>query len=466
MLFFVKGLLIVWLLCFPAWSQSPEVVLEVDPPTAELWVNQHRCPAQEGGRYPVHQEYFGQRKSDRAHLVLRCSGFAQRDLGDYSYGEVKHGKVARGPYRLSVTGLPGLFQRYPWQVLVGFSLMLAALGQVFKVARQSRGQAEKNRVLMGLTESQDFSDPLVGTPLGGYQILSRLGEGGMATVYRAVPLDRVAESEAVALKIIRPDQASREFQARFQREIRVSAKLDHPNVLRLIDWGQDSSITYLVMELVNGTTLSKLIPAGGLPLAQGMAYLGGIIEGLAYAHSRGIVHRDLKPENVMVTASGKVKLMDFGLARSREVKTVTVTGSVMGTPAYMAPEQILNGPSRDALTDRSDQYALAVLIYEVLAGRRPFEQKDPMALIMSHINEPPPCITEFRPDLPERFSHALLKMLAKSPRERFDSVKDAGRVLLQATAHLSPANTTSLQNLELLNQPAALPESDTVEVPC
>ena len=187
-----------------------------------------------------------------------------------------------------------------------------------------------------------------------------------------------------------------------------------------------------------------------------------MIEGLAYAHSRGIVHRDLKPENVMVTSTGRVKLMDFGLARSREVKTVTLTGSVMGTPAYMAPEQVLNGPSRGALTDRSDQYALAVLIYEVLSGRRPFEGEDPMALIMSHINDPPASLTEFLPDIPVKFADVLLKMLAKSPRERFETVKAAGCALLKAAGPLPPATTITLQNLEALQQPLDLPE--TVEV--
>ena len=442
-----------------ARAQTPEVRLNIDPAETQVLINGKAFAPQGNGRYAIGQQDFGRNARTPQSVLLRSPGFQEKSLGVLTYNSLKR---QSGPYQLAVANPLGLMRRYPGLVLLGFLASLFACASLLNLRRQRLESLRRITAMGELYEAEDFRDPLVGTRLQGYELLSRLGQGGMASVYRAVPVDRVDRSEVVAIKIIRPDQISKDFQARFQREIRVSARLDHPNVLRVIDWGQDGAITYLVMELVEGTTLTRLIPAGGLPLARGLEYIGGVIEGLAYAHSRGIVHRDLKPENVMVTSTGRVKLMDFGLARSREVKTVTLTGSVMGTPAYMAPEQVLNGPSRGALTDRSDQYALAVLIYEVLSGRRPFEGDDPMALIMSHINDPPASLTEFLPDIPVKFADVLLKMLAKSPRERFETVKAAGCALLKAAGPLPPATTIALQNLEALQQPLDLPE--TVEV--
>ena len=306
----------------------------------------------------------------------------------------------------------------------------------------------------------NIHDPLILATLGRYRIVSQLGHGGMAAVYRAVPSQTPDESQAVAIKVIRPDHQSADFQARFQREISVSSKLDHPNVLRVLDWGEEKGLTYLVMELVRGETLSDWMGRNAFQAQTALDYLAGIIEALAYAHSQGIVHRDLKPENVMITPEGTVKLMDFGLARRQDVKTVTAEGNTIGTAAYIAPEQVLNGPSRSALTDRSDQYALAILVYELLAGQRPFAGGDAMTVVMQHINDQPAPIRKFRPELPEELERVLLKMLSKNPLQRYVSVKEAGLALFAAAAPLAEQGQI-LVRLQALGDPADL--SDETE---
>jgi len=281
----------------------------------------------------------------------------------------------------------------------------------------------------------DLLDPLVGQSLGPYRIQGILGEGGMATVYRA---RHEQSQEIVAVKVIRPELASMEFQQRFEREISVSMKLDHPNVLRTLDWGRQDKFTYLVMELVDGIPLKDYIPEGGLSLHQALPYIEGVVKGLAYAHQLGIVHRDIKPENVMVSKSGRVLLMDFGLARDQSVKTVTRIGSAIGTAEYMAPEQITRGPERSGLTEKTDQYALGILIFEVLTGRRPFEWDDPIKLINMHVTQEPPALTSIRPDMPKALDAVIARMLRKESEERYPNVTDAYQDLLKGGGVLAP----------------------------
>ncbi len=270
--------------------------------------------------------------------------------------------------------------------------------------------------------------PLTGQTIGGYHILEGLGSGGMASVYRASRGD----GQLFALKVIRSDHISQEFQQRFEREIKVSMRLDHPSVVRTLDWGQHENVTFLVMELVDGIPLKKFIGPQGMNTTEAMRFLAGIVDGLSYAHSLGIVHRDVKPENVMIARGGHAKLMDFGLARDREVKTVTKIGSAIGTAEYMAPEQILRGPERAGLTDKTDQYALGILIFEVLTGSRPFEWDDPAKLIRMHLSQAPPTITSRRPDVPKAVDEVVARMLHKEAEERFVSVAEAGAALFAA----------------------------------
>lgn len=416
-----------------AWGQ-PQLRLTVDPPQATLLVGQREITGQQG-LYPLPREAFPDSQTGLCPLVLRCPGYGDVAVGNTSWQELSQGRFApeQLDFVLPARSPAAMLQRRPWLWLVlaaGLALMVEL---VLRQRRQARASQEAQQKLAEMVADEDVKDPLVLATLGRYRLLAPLGQGGMASVYRAVPLDRLDESEALALKVIRSDLNSAEFRARFLREIRVSMKLDHPNVLRVVDWGEEGSMLYLVMELVRGQSLCSWLQGRKLDVVQAMDILSGVVEALAYAHSQNIVHRDLKPSNVMVTETGRVKLMDFGLARNQEVKTLTMHGSALGTPAYMAPEQVLNGPERTALSDRSDQYALGIMVYEVLTGRRPFDQEDPNQLIMQHLTAAPPPICKLNPALPRALDAVLLRMLAKNPEERYSSVREAGAALLAAT---------------------------------
>ncbi|MBS2039741.1 serine/threonine protein kinase [bacterium] len=457
----------LWGLMGAALAQQSGLDLKTDPPEAVLILDQHEVRPDHGHYTLTFNLFEGSAKiSDPHTAVLRAPGYEDLALPPISWPEVQARTYSPGSgvLQLKPSSPAAYLHRYPalWLVLVGGGLVLAHL--LLRQQRDAQLTRQSQENLAELTAGADVRDPMILSTLGRYQIVSRLGEGGMASVYRAVPVDKVDESEAVALKIIRPDQDSPQFKERFEREIRVSMKLDHPNVVRVVDWGEEKGIIYLVMELVQGRTLHSVVRGQVLPVDEAMTYVAGLVEALAYAHSKGIVHRDLKPENVMINRAGRIKLMDFGMARSREVKTVTAMGVVVGTAAYLAPEQCANGPHRDALTDRSDQYALAILIYEILTRQRPFESRDALAMITMHMTQPPPPIREFRPDLPEALEKVLLKMLKKNPDDRYPSVKEAGLDLLRATLSLSKVNQSAIAKLEAIPQPRASSDP-TAELP-
>jgi len=280
-------------------------------------------------------------------------------------------------------------------------------------------------------ESYSAPDPWIGRRFGPYSLSEVLKVGGLATLYKAVSKE---SGQPVAVKVLRPECLSPEFSKRFGREIKVSMKLDHPNVVRTLDWGQQDNISYLVSEFVEGTPLSKKISRHGMPLQELAPILEQIVEGLGYAHGLGVVHRNLKPDNVMVREDGGVKLVDFGLARDQNVETLTKAGRAIGTPEYMAPEQVTRMPSRKELTDKTDQYALGVLIFEALSGRRPFEWDDPVKLIEMHVREIPPSLSQFCPDLPGAVEAVVARMLSKRAEDRFASVHEAGQAFKAALA--------------------------------
>ncbi|MCA9796845.1 MAG: serine/threonine protein kinase, partial [Candidatus Eremiobacteraeota bacterium] len=219
-----------------------------------------------------------------------------------------------------------------------------------------------------------------------------------------------------------------EHRDRFIREGQVSRDLTHPNIVRLYRLDTHGDYVYLALELVKGKTLSSRLQAGGLSLPEAWSYLEQIFDGLVYAHDKGLVHRDLKPGNIMVTDDNKVKVMDFGLARRREVdKTITVTGVVLGTPGYMAPEQI-----SEAVDPRSDQYAIGVIAYELLAGRRPFENEDAMKMIMAALSSPAPDPRTFRADLPEAVAQVMLRLVSRQPDDRYATMAEAREAFREA----------------------------------
>jgi non-specific serine/threonine protein kinase len=258
---------------------------------------------------------------------------------------------------------------------------------------------------------------------GRYEIIERLGRGGMAEVYKAyqASLDRF-----VAIKFIHTFLADDvAFRQRFQGEGRHVAALRHPNIVQIHDFAEEDDLIYMVMEFVNGPPLSRYLDERAarheqLPLAEALRIAGEVGQALSYAHARSIAHRDVKPANVMLDSNGRAVLTDFGLAKLVTTAKLTASGLMVGTPAYMAPEQILGEPA-DA---RADIYALAVMLYQMVTGRLPFEADSAVALFLQHVNEPPPQPSLLRPDLPPEVERAILQGLAKKPAQRYQSVDE------------------------------------------
>ncbi len=258
-----------------------------------------------------------------------------------------------------------------------------------------------------------------GTLLGRYRLLERAGAGGMSEVWRA---EDQTLHRTVAVKVIHdPIAADPTFAERFLREARLVAGLEHPNILSVYDFGTaplgGKDVSYLVMPLVSGGSLKERI-RGPVPPAEAVPWLAAIAAALDHAHSKGILHRDVKPGNVLLDASGRPLLADFGLARSADsVSGLTATGTVMGTPSYMAPEQAMG----KALDARADQYALACIAFEMLTGRVPFKADTPLAVLHQHVSVPPEPVTSFIGGLPPGVDDVLSRGLSKNAAQRYGS---------------------------------------------
>lgn len=257
---------------------------------------------------------------------------------------------------------------------------------------------------------------LIGRKLGQYEIIQLVGTGGMATVYKAYQpsLDR-----HVAIKVLPPHPGmDAAFIERFRLEARSIGNLQNPNILPLYDYGNEDDILYLVMAYVEGGTLQDYLDEGaGFDLKQIEKWVRGIASGLDYAHRRGIVHRDIKPANILIDSDKHPLLADFGVVKLVSSGTNLTGTSIVGTPAYMSPEQ---GQGLE-VDGRSDIYSLAVMVYEMLTGARPYDANTPMQIILKHINAPVPNILEAKPSLPKGLAEVMSKALAKEPTERYSS---------------------------------------------
>ena len=267
-----------------------------------------------------------------------------------------------------------------------------------------------------------MTQDLIGRHLGKYRIVARLGRGGMAEVYKAFQpsLDRY-----VAVKVLHTFMAEeKDFLARFRREAKNVAALRHPNIVQVFDFDVEGDQYYMVMEFLDGPTLKSRLESlhlrgERLPLQDVLRITRDVGSALGYAHERGIVHRDVKPANVILEASGRVILTDFGVAKILTGTQFTATGTVLGTPAYMAPEQGMGQPG----DGRSDIYSLGVMLYEMATGRLPFDADTPLAVVMKHIHDPLPLPRLVTPDLPESLERVILRALAKDPADRYDRVE-------------------------------------------
>jgi len=264
---------------------------------------------------------------------------------------------------------------------------------------------------------------LEGTTLGRYRVLARLGRGGMADVYKAFQpsLDRY-----VAIKVLHPSMVDdKEFIGRFQREAKSVAALRHPNIIQVFDYDSQGDTYYMVMEYIDGPTLRAALEdlhhrREQVPLDVALRIVSDVGAALSYAHEAGVVHRDVKPANILLERSGRVILTDFGVAKILTGTKVTVTGTVLGTPAYMSPEQGM-GEHGDS---RSDIYSLGVVLYELTTGRLPFDADTPLAVLLKHVHDPLPLPRQVNPSLPEEVERIILRALAKDPSDRYGTVQD------------------------------------------
>jgi eukaryotic-like serine/threonine-protein kinase len=329
-----------------------------------------------------------------------------------------------------------------------FSSLLADLRekeQMIGFLNEGMTELKKKAPVGGATTQADFtsaSTAVIGGTTGGgttattsvklepgtlfadrYEVLGTLGKGGMGVVYRAH--DRKLD-EDVALKLLRPDVIKDDpsMLDRFKQEIKLARRVSHRNVLRTHDFDETNGIPYISMEYVEGVTLKDVIrQRGAMPLGVGLRIAKQMCQGLEAAHHERVVHRDIKPHNMLIMPeTGNLKIMDFGISRSFEVKAgegITSTGVVMGTPDYMPPEQAQGEPA-DA---RSDIYSLGVVFFEIFTGRLPFTGANAMAVVVSHIQQPPPTPRSVNPRLPEALETIILRCLEKDPADRYPNVE-------------------------------------------
>jgi eukaryotic-like serine/threonine-protein kinase len=250
-----------------------------------------------------------------------------------------------------------------------------------------------------------------------YELEELVGSGGMSSVYRAH--DRLLERN-VALKVLHQQYTTDdEFVERFKREARTVAQLSHPNIVTVIDRGEDGGRQFIVFEYIDGENLKEvLVRSGRLPVRDALELALQVARGLAFAHRHGLVHRDVKPQNVLLNGDGRAKVTDFGIARSLDVDGVTQTGTVLGTSNYIAPEQASGRP----VDSQTDVYSLGVVLFELLAGDVPFPGENFVAVALKHVNEPPPSLLAVRRDVPPRVVGAVDCALEKDPSRRFSSM--------------------------------------------
>ena len=276
-------------------------------------------------------------------------------------------------------------------------------------------------------------EDLTGKQFGPYRVVGPLGEGGMAAVYKAY---QASMDRYVALKVL-PQYFARdpEFVGRFAQEAKVLAKLQHLHILAVHDFGEADGYTFIVMPFVETGTLADLLGGEPLPLSHIQQIVSQVGGALGYAHLQGVVHRDVKPSNVLVDRQGNCLLTDFGIAKMVEgTMAFTQTGGIIGTPAYMSPEQILG----EKLDGRSDIYSLGVLLYEMAAGRPPFRAETPPAIFVKHLHDPLPPPHIYNPDIPDGVERVILKALCKDREDRFETMDEMVTALAKGIAGQLP----------------------------
>jgi eukaryotic-like serine/threonine-protein kinase len=304
---------------------------------------------------------------------------------------------------------------------------------------------------------------MVGQTLSHYRILRPLGAGGMGEVFLA---EDTKLGRQVALKVLARDSAhDPNRRARFEREARAVAALNHPGIVTVYSVEEDQGLLFITMELVEGTTLIEHIPTGGVPLDQLLKIAIPLADAVGAAHQRGITHRDLKPANVMISHDGRVKVLDFGLAKHQSSESfqtqtahATAEGKILGTVAYMSPEQAQGKP----VDQRSDIFSLGVVLFEMATGERPFRGDSSASVLSSVLRDTPPLVTDSRPDLPREIARIVRHCLVKDPEERYQSAKDL-RNDLKALKEDSDSGELARRSTAVVTSPSGVSSPVTVD---
>jgi serine/threonine-protein kinase len=296
---------------------------------------------------------------------------------------------------------------------------------------------------------------MIGRTIGKYRIVGQLGRGGAGIVYKAV--DETLGRD-VAVKMLNPDLGDTEVMTRFRAEATILARLNHPQIATIFELFRADADLLMVMEFVRGETLDKLSERLGPIEPERAAYvIDLILSALEHAHRAGVVHRDVKPANVMVTAEGGIKIMDFGIARVLGAEQKTVDGRLMGTPAYMSPEQVLG----EEVDGRADLYSVGVLLYRLLSGTLPFKADSALAMLQRQIRDEPISLHLQRPELPEWCDQIVQRALMKEPADRFQSAEEFREALARATGPLPAAD---LAKTFAAAAPSAPGPTDTIDL--
>ncbi len=285
------------------------------------------------------------------------------------------------------------------------------------------------------------TDPLIGKQFGSYELKELLGRGGMAAVYRGF---QASIDRSVAVKVLPAELlADPHFSARFSNEARTLAKLTHPSILPLYDFGEANGMPFIVMPLMTNGTLADRLKGGPLPLAEVVRVITAVAQALDFANKQGILHRDIKPNNILFDQHDNPYLADFGIAKAMESSTSLTGTGIIGTPDYMSPEQARG----DALDHRSDLYSLGVVTYQSLTGHQLFRATTPMGVIFKHVSEAPRSLRELSREVPEAVDRVVLRALAKNPIERYGSASEFARALSRAASEAlatPPAEGTAI----------------------
>ena len=313
-----------------------------------------------------------------------------------------------------------------------------------------------------------MSDSLIGRKLGQYTIKEHIGSGGMATVYKGYRAD-IDRTVAIKILTVNPAVVNESLIARFKLEAKTIARLEHPHILTLYDYGVEDDLLYLVMPYLDGGSLGDRLKSDDPPSLEEIAkLLSEVATALDYAHREGIIHRDIKPDNILLDKEGHALIADFGIVKIAESdNSLTATGGVVGTPAYLAPEQA----GGDGITSSSDIYSLGVVIYEIVSGKKPYSAETPIQVILKHINDPVPNIRELSPALPDDLEPVMRRVLAKLPNERYATATEFSEDFTRAIrgqgtqATNTPLSRTSVNDndpektRQLQSETAVLPDT-------